>query len=672
MTAMIEYTVAVHPEPTPTDDLATSAWDLLRHYARRRRSEPEVLAALEQNSGGLAALAARGLVSRCAEAGDPYAALLRAQPELWWIDLEMGVRAVEALAELLPADTLERLRKDALALVSRLDHGPRPAAWETGPDLFSSLIGDVPDDDDAAIGERERVLARGVGLTIAMSPEWLAPALSFIEAGPSRRLLRALVRDDCVLEQERWLSTLLLRGGARSVAIASAGLYFASEPTVVMLRDLLAVAPPTAMIRVAEAHGLMTLAGEGALYTAEALRTAFLTQAWQGTDLGGLHWWRAFRGEQVVARSLPELGESADALARDVATGLAHHVGNPDAIGDPGRREAIATCFAWVMERTPDYCAPARIAEAELRDIGRHRGAQVMAAALRSYAAVMISTARLLNRRPRGRDAARSVYLRVLRLRKAHPEMLPRSVFPDSLEEALAVGAADRTASRWLGAGTPARSEPPADRSPRASIEDPIPAADDIIATAEGLRPLPGPTAAWFDVREWSPTRLLGWMLPLPVRHLLTVMCGWMGLTPRARFVLADGGGAVVVTRRLFGVTVSTDRRAIPGGVLTPLPPHNTRVDRMVGWWAALLLTCGTIGTWLVLRGALHEPTTTLFGTGLVLFGLIGYLGALSLRRVLGAGSAVAVRDDRGRVGVWQVDGATRVMLRELFAPPAP
>lgn len=646
-------------------DLARQVSQLLRHYARRRQLDPGVVAGLRASSGDPSALVARGLINDAARSPDPYPLLLRTLPELWWLDLEAGIEAVTPLAEMLSSDITQRLRQDSLVLLARLDRGERPAAWERAADLFASLVGDDPGCPDF---QRAQVLARGFGLSLAMSPDWIVEPLRMVDGGFSRPLLRALVRDDRVLDHDRFVAGLLLRGGPRGVAMATAALYFAGQRTVTRVRDLLAVAPSHSMIRVAEAHGLLTLLGEDGVELSQQLRCAFLTQAWQQNDLKGLPWWRAFRGEELVYRCLPELGDGANALARDAATGVSRHLGT-ERMNDPARREAIAGCIARVIETDRDYIAPLRIAEGRVRDLGRSDGTQAMAQAMRAYAMLVIAVAQRVTRT--SREVANRLYGRVLRLRKAHPDLLPRDLFPDTLERALAIGEPDRAARRWVGdviwAPEPAVKRETSGR-PAPHPEDPLPAADEVVATGDGLLPLPAHTATWVGAASWSPTRLFSWVVPLPYRHLFTRVASWFGMTPTARFVLSSGEGAVVVNRRVFGSVVSSTRRAIPAGCLFPFPEGGEKADRLLGRWSALLILCGTLGTWLALSGKVFEPlTATLAGSAIALFGLFGYLGALGLRRILGDGAAVAVLDNHGEVRVWEVSTEARWVL---LAPP--
>ena len=681
---MQEATITTAGEPrlglaAPEDDaeFTRSVYRLLRHYARTRTHEPALATALRDSGVDLGALAARGLLleSVSEPEGATWRALIRAQPDLWWLDLEFGVHATQELARGLPGDTVDRLRRHCLALVAHLDRGARPAAWETAADVFSFLIGDAESLDAEENLSRARVLARGVGLTIQMSPDWLAPALAFVGAGPSRALLRAMVRDQCLLEQDRWLGALLLRGGPRSIAAAAASMMFAPRATVTRLRSLLSIAPAAAMIRVAEAHGLLTLAGPDGQEAAEALRTAFLTQAWQATDLSGLPWARAFRGEVLVARCLPELADTAAPLAREVCLGLPRLLGE-DAGSDPARHDAIATCLARLLQEEPTYDAALRVAEAHVRELGRRSGAQAQAVAMRSYALTLVSTARLLMRRSGTREQALSLYARVLRLRKAHPEMLPRDVFPDTLEGALHIADPDRAARRWLTREVAATDAP---RAPGPAVpptaEDPLPAANEIVATADGLMPLPAPFAAWVGAKSWSPARLLGLLLPLPFRHVAAMILRTFGLTAKARFVLSDDGrGMMAITRRVLGFRVRTSRRAIAGGCLFTFPEGSPRADRLLGRWAALLILTSTLGTWVLLSGVSGAAPfgSTVLGSLLLVTGLVGYAGALWLQRIVGGGYAVAVQDTDGHVSVWQIDAATRYLITQLMAQPSP
>ena len=654
-----------HTEVSATD--AESVHDLLRHYARRRRVDRDVLSGLEAAHGDLQALLCEGLLARATESGDVHRFLVRALPELWWIDLEMGLDALSLVGARLLGPALERLRRDAATLVFHFDRGERPRAWQGAPELFVMLTGDSEDDDEA-LELRPRLLARGLGLALAMGPEWPGLGLEAIDTEASLGLLRAIVRDGRLQSDERWLGALLLRGGPRSVAVATASLLFAPEKALTRIRDLLAMAPPSSMVRVAEAHGLLTLSGEDGLETAEALRTALLTQAWQGADLSTLEWWRAFRGEQIVLRSLPELGDAADELARGVVAGLPHLVVG-DGLADPARRGALAGCLAHVLEGESGYTASFRIAESRIRDLGRSDGYRATAPALRAYASLLVATARLLLRRERGRDGALKLYGRVLRLRRAHPDLLPMDVFPDTLDAAISVGDPDRMARRWLAREAHEPVDPRLD-APDAfeagpTHDAPLAFADETVTAADGLAPLPGDLASWIGAGRRSVLERLARLAPLPYRYLLGVARRWLGSAPRARFVLkGDGHTAVVVKHRTLGIPVGSTRFDVPGGTLLPFPEGSVKADRMLGRWTALLLVTATIGTLLVLRGLQSDaPVGVLTGAGLLLGGLTGYFGALRLHRLVSDGRAVAVSDERGRVQVWRIDPATRHML---------
>ncbi|MFT7625846.1 MAG: hypothetical protein ACI9WU_005037 [Myxococcota bacterium] len=647
------------------DDLPHQVISLLRHYARRRRYEPGLIEALGASTGDLAALAARGLVSQAAADDDPYRVFVRALPELWWLDLEAGVHALPKLADLLPEDTTARLRRDGLTLVSRLDTDERPEAWETAADLFTSLLDESDERPD--IPERAVVLARGVALSVSLANDWLAESLHFVQRGPSRAVQYALIRDDLFGEQHRFIAALLLRGGSRSVALASAALTFAPESTLTRIRDLLSVAPPSALTRAAEAYGLLTLAGDEARPAADALRAALATQVWSGSDLTTLDVSSAFRGECLVADTVAELGDTGKPLARLASEGLVKHLG--DGLADPGRRAALASCLAVVLRQDADYVAPFRLCEAKLRDMTRDHGARATGTALRGYAATLLDTCRALLDLPGGRRAADRLYARVRRIRRAHGDVLSRDLYPATLDEALGWKRSDED-SAWSSREV-AWATAPGGSTPH-NMEDPLPGPDEILATAEAFQPLPGPTAQWVGASSWSFGRLLGWMVPLPFRHLWSCALRWTGCGAHASLVLGKGGvGSVTVRERILGLTVRTKRRSLPGGRVWLFPEGVAQADRMLGNWSAVLILTSTLGAWLILGGAastlpgLSPVLSPILGAGLASFGVLGYIGALALRKVLGSGHAVAVRDARDRVSVWRIGPTTRLILLE-------
>ena len=669
----------LEPRLEADGEFDASVYQLLRHYARTKRLDAELTHGLRAAGVDLQETLARGLIAEAAVAPEEttYATILRAQPELWWLDLELGIHGTAALAELLSDELLHELRSDSLDLCRQLDRGTRPAAWEAAADVFASLVGDDVDGVDAEAGaDRYRVLARGVGLSIDLSPDWLGPALLLVDGEPSRGLLRAMARDAVLLGQDRWIGALLLRGGPRAVALGTASLLFAPPETLTRTRNLLSMAPATTMVRVAEAHGLLTLAGAEGLEVAETLRTAFLAQAWQGHDLVGLPWWKAFRGEQLVSRSLPELDSMAYDLARDVCLGLVHHLDDEATGSDPARREALGTCLAWLLRKEPRYDAALRIAEARIREIGRQSGSQQQAAATRAHAMVLLASARCLLRREGGRERARGLYARILRLRKANPEMLPRDVFPDTLDSALHISDPDRAARRWLTRELAPDAELVGPALPP-SAEDPLPAADEIVATAEGRMPLPTPLGSWVGARRRSLlVALVGSLVPLPFRHLFALVARFFGCTPQARFVLGEAGtGAMVRAGRCLGIRMCASKRTIAGGCLFTFPEGSAKADRMLARWAAILILASTTGTWVIVSEsslAVAGLSGVSLGAVLLAVGLCGYVGALLLHRTASAGLAVAVQEENGRVSVWSIDAETRYMLQQIAAPVQP
>ncbi|MFT5434465.1 MAG: hypothetical protein ACI9OJ_005178 [Myxococcota bacterium] len=647
-------------QPETDDDLARSLWSLARSYARRRHVDPEAISSLRDSGEAVDDLIVRGMLAAASEQPDPHEAVLRALPELWWLDAHLGIASGPALAERMNTRALDAIRDDALRLVVALDKGERPAAWVTGPDLFTNLLADSEIEDGA--WNRARVLARGVSMVLTMAPGWLTAALGLVRSQASSDLLRALARDVKLTADHRWVAALLLRGGQREVALGAASLMFADVPLRHQVRDMVAMLPKTSVVRIAQCHGLLSLGGESGMEVAEIVRTGFLAQAWQNNDLAGLPWSDAFRGELMVSRSLLELGHIATPLARDVCDGLVA-IMSDEADGphsDSVRREAVAECLAWILRANPEYCAALRQTESHLRDIARRRGTGPLGPIVRAYAQVLLSTARLLVERD-CRSAARGVYARVLRLRKAYPELLPVDAYPDTIDKALHADDADRSARHWVALEI-GSADPIDPTAVRPSPEDPLPAAHEIVAAADGLAPLPNPTAEWVDAVESTPLAIIGALVPLPIRHLFNLSRRMLGMTPKARFVLSDDGrGAVTVTRRILGVGVHTTRRGIAGGRLFPFPEGNLRADRMLGRWAALLLVLGTVGTWLALKA--NTDVALLGGSSIAAFGLFGYLGALRLHRAVASGFAVAVRDDHDHVSVWTVSPATRLLI---------
>ncbi len=661
------FTGASPTDHEETTDLALSVHDLLRHYAERRRADRDFIRGIAGSAGDVTTLFLEGLALRLEplDTAERERFLLRALVDMAWLDLELGVRALPALFSRLGAAEAAALGVTGVRLVRSLDHGDRPAAWERAPDVALGLLGGgAPTTEDATEDTARAVrLARLLGLLVHASDEALREALALVEDRPTRGLLRALVQDEVAVAEERWLAALVLQSGSIGLAVGTASLTHAPSRTLTRIRDLLCVAPTDALVRIAEAHGLLSLCSDGGTDTAEMLRTAYLTQAWLATPLTGHGLHRAFRGELIVAKTLPELGPAAESLARDACTGIPQLIGatgSDDALADPVRRDAMATCLARVMLADSSYCASLRITESRLAELNRAGDASTLASGLRGYAILLVTTARLLLGDERGRDAALRLYARVLRLRQQHTELLPRHLFPDTLDAAIHVTDPERAARRWLmreqGHALPAERTPVQDTS-RARTET------FAVATTQMGAALPEPLAGWAGAPRSWPARIASWLLPLPVRYLAETLMRWLGFGPAADLaVTGDGVTRITVTRRFFGLPVYRSFAGVR--TVLPLEAGASAADRMLGRWSAVLLVCLTVGAFALLRGQADGVRSLELGGGIAIGGgLLGYFVALRLHRLVVRGRAVAIVDDQGRTTLWRLSADAQALV---------
>ena len=643
---------------------AASVAALLTHYARTERQDPGLLVGLQASYGDLGDLVARGTAHRfqSAEPEERHTVMVRTLPGLWRLEEALGLSVLPGLAVRLDDDARVALQRASLGLVAHLDESARPAAWEAAQDTFLTLMREPLDEDDDLTVERSRLLARGVTGAVALAPDRLASALDLVETRASRPLLRALATDPELLGQDRFLGALLLRGGPRSLALGAAMLAIAPDHTVARIRDFLAVAPPGSLVRLAEAHGLLSLLGDDGAAAADALRTAFLTHVWQSNSTAGLPWWRAFRGEHLVASCIGELGDAGLDLCKDAAGGMALHLRLESPLRDPIRRDAIATCLARVVRTDRFYVAAFRLAEGRLRELGRHATPEELTVAVGSYVAVLLQTARQLMSDEPDRDMALSLLSRALRTRHTHRERLVRDVLPETAAEVLDMRDTDRAARRWLRRELMAAAGL-GDDNPLLDLA-PAPTAG-VVTTADAVAPLPGVLGIWAGARRHTVGSVLGGLMPLPLRHAANALRRLLGCTAKARFTFrSDGSASVEVRRRLLGLTVRKTTRAVDGGHLITFPAVCLPADRLLGRWSAAFLAASTIGSWLVLSATDH--LRLIGGAVLAGAGILTYLGALGLHRVVKHQNAVAVRDDRGRLSVWRVRPETGLMLQKL------
>lgn len=625
----------------------------------------DIAARLGLDSGAMASLLAEVVAGP--EAANPLAfAALSA------LDLD-GVDVGPLLRQHLSTAALELLEERVFAWVSAADRWPRVPAHTDLAGRFAALAEQGEPTPDVDLQEAQR-MARAVAWALAARDDYPSRGLALVRSEPSTLLARALARDERLLAQDRWLSALLFHGDGTGRALAATSFIFAGRAAVDRVRYTAALAPVDELGRLAEAYGLLTLVGARAETARTMLRGALLVHVFCGEKLSGIPWWRLFRGECALADSLPELGSSRDSLARELATGLPQRLGDRG-LRDPGVRDALSLVLADVLSRDPSYSAAMRLSEAQLRDW--RRGADEAAEgdalpdvqradAIRDYAWLLVGAARRLldyGKRP----TADLLYRRVVKLRQENSDVLVADLFPDRLEKALDVSSPAGLARRLRldEEGRPATGDAALAASlggQRPSPEDPLPGTTDIVAAVTGVAPLPMTMAVWAEAVPWTKGRLLDALIPLPFRRLATRALHVLGCTPKARLVLAaSGAGALDVTYRLFGLPLSRYSASLPAHRVFVFPTESPRADRLLGRWAAILLALSTIGTWLFLRAT--DDVGQLTGALTVGGALIAYAGALSLHRVVGAGLAMALFDERGKTTVWSLRPEERALL---------
>lgn len=635
------------------EQLAVSAWELVRLRALKQSVQPDMLQGLGTVRDA-ASLVSVGLVQTAKRQPHPDQYLLEALPVLWWVHYHIGVDALVPLADEIDPSRAHDLAHAATRLIAELDKGDHPPAWHTGPDRVPMLAlesGDVP--------EKSLVLARGLALTMRVTGGTIAPILQYMQHHASTDLCRAVSVEPMLAENVSWLSALMFRGDARTRALAATSLAMSGEHTHIALQSVVALIPTADLVHVADVHGLLGLL-PNTHSVRNMLRTAVLTRIWQGDPVSTVPWWEAFRGEDLIARILPECGEHTVTLCRSLLDALPAQAMQGDNLADGPRSDAITLLLTRTLQDVPTFDGALRRAEAVLRDRFRFGEDPSVGRALRGYASILHRTAQnLLQRGERG--TAQALFARLIRLGRAYPLALPRGLFPERLEMRLKddmEASARRWALRHSQESTPNEVTSP----PRLQADDPLPDAREIVAALGSTTPLPRLTGRWAGALGWSAAAVLGLMLPLPFRYLLLRLAQMLGCTPRANFLLSDEGrGAVCKEYRVFGITVHRIQRSIAGGRLFLFPVENVAADRLLGRWVATLLLVGTVGTWLALRS-----TTTLsaaIATTMVAGVILAYLGAVALHRRVVHGMAVAVIDSEKQLSVWAIDPETRYLL---------
>ncbi|MEC8023956.1 MAG: hypothetical protein VX223_08460 [Myxococcota bacterium] len=642
--------------PPAEDDasLADSAWELIRLRANQSSADPGMLNGL----GGLqdaARLVCTWLVRAARLSSNPDNYLLEALPVLWWLHFQTGVDVLIPLACDIDPTRSSELAHAATHLIAELDKGDNPPAWHTAADRIPMLT-----ELEAEVPEKAHVLARGVALTMRLTGGTITPTLQYIRHHASTDLCRALTTEPMLVDNVPWLSALILRGDERTRALAACSLANCSNHTHVSLQSFIVVLPEADLVAIAEVHGLLGLIGEDETVR-NVIRTALLTRIWQGDSLSGLAWWDAFRGEDCIARILPECGDARVALAKNLLDGLPTHALAGGALTDAPTTDALVSALVTVLTNHSSYDSPLRRAEAALRDRIRLARDPSIGRALRGYATVVMSAARQLLANGH-RHPAQALYTRVLSLRRSYPLALPRGLFPDDLVDA-GDGNDAAAVRRWslrrkpsVAAGGPTR------QASQVSADDPLPDAREVVASVGSLQPLPKAIGRWAGAARLTTLGMLSLVVPVPIRYLWMRLARLIGSTPTANFLLSDEGhGAVCTEHRIAGVIVKRRHRNVAGGRLFLFPVENPAADRMLGRWAALLLLFGTIGTWLALRSS--DTAGTAIAVTFVATIILTYLGAAALHRRIAHGLAVAVIDSDNRLSVWSIDPETRYLL---------
>jgi hypothetical protein len=650
--------------------LAKSLYSLLRHYAHRKENDSEMIAALRLSYENCGELFVQGFLSSAAlqPEGKLFPYIVQSLPEIWWIESEMAINLSTPLAAALVPEVAQSLCRDTQSIIEHLDRQNTPLEAKTTAQAFSAIV-----ENNGHLDHRTRTLARGAGMALKLAPATLASLLAFVAKTPSLELLSAMAADERLIEQEHWVTSLLLRGGRIEVALGAASLLHAPQAILSRVRDLLCMAPAKVFQRVAEIHGLLTLAGEEGLESSEFLRTALLSQAWQGHSLRGIPWTQSFRGEQIVSRSLAEIPEVAKGLASDVLHGLPELVDIPHGLCDVARREPLALCLAWLVQRDPAYCAGLRSTEGRIREIGRTLGTSAQRDALRHYLGFLLTAGRnLLKRGEEGHDGALKIYTRILRLKKAHPDLVTREILPNTLFGSSRIGDPERAARRWLVreqaevAGSSLNLDTDLVDLPQSLANEYFPALDsEGVTTLDGLSPLPAAACAWAGASIPFEIRWYKRLIPSPLYFAYNVIKRICGFRAAARVHLTDDGKAVLVTEHSFwGNTIGQERRLLPDGRVFPFPLDRTRVHQMLGRWTAFLLAACTIGAFFTLQGVqTGDNMHMMLGSLALVAGLAGYASAIRLHRILGAGLAFVARDSAGFSHLWRIDAATRHLL---------
>jgi hypothetical protein len=607
-------------EPLSKDDteFLCSVHDLLRHYARRRQVDIDVLDGLAASCDDIGVLFAEGLLLSAEKLsdGDLNGYLHRALPEIWWIDYGMGINVMQHLAELISDDETEQLVSSATALIAHFGRRTGSTHKTRIHETFDRLMAPDLSGDEQEI-EHAQLLARGLARTLNLCKRGVsARSLRLVEEIPTGPLLQALAREPVLTEDDRWLGSLLLRGGPNGLALAAASIQHAPTRTLERLCTLLSMAPARAMLRLATVYGLLTRVGavdEGVL---QALRAPLLAQAWQDRVPLSVPWWKAHRGEVLVADLLKELGPGAEVLARDVAKGLEVHLANDTALYDTLTRQALAQCLAWLVIRQPSYIGPFRLAEAHLQLLSRTAGLSATRHAVRAYAMLLTDTYQEVAKATGAETTRDAIALRLRNLRNTHKVAFPaldtesKSTASDSLAHCI---------------DTPA-------------------------------------------VARWER------IVPLPIRHCLSSGLRLLGLSNREAIQVGIGAEGEFHYRLFSKDFDELDDASLVGGAVSNdlVDLGQTKTNRTLGLWTAFLLPLTTSGAFIALGGIEGVPSLV-HALGLFVVGLsvTGYLGALAISRGVTSGSLVALPGVQGGLTIYQTvhtEAARQAILLDLNA----
>ena len=607
---MIEVTAISSSEALSRDksDFVGSIHDLLRHYARRKRHDVETIAGLQHACGDVGELFVQGLILRANRRGDLNGFLLRALPEIWWIEAVMDIPIMPYLARHIPEDTLENVLRAGLAMVAHYERCSPAHETSSADQALKQMLSADAEADEAEM-ERARVVAHGLAQCVIFAQQCVpTTTVRLIESLPANLFLGALGTQPDLLANTHWLCTLILRGGANAMALAAISLPNVKPEILETIRVPLMMAPERAMVRLAELHGLLSLSGNSDCDASQVLRSAFLARIWRGDEWSDQPWHRAFRGESLVASVLEELGATATPMAKDLLSNIPSLLDGAPKLLDSVLRESMTRCFAWVLLHEPEYVAPFRLAEAMIRERIRAGGLLAGRDSLRAYIMFLSETKNRLLGLSNTQGTVKNLDDRIALLHDAYPQTLPR-----------------------YQTATHLQSYP---STPDSNL---VPARN-----------------TWDTSEPTTPSRRFLALAALPFRFLLGTICGWLGLF-RHRTIAwrLDGNVEFRLTRKFFGWTLNSTSITLQPEAARCRTDSVQGIHKTLGLWTAFLLIGWTVGAYVLLMPASpFSNPTPMIGMALILLGGCGYAGALLLSRSVTDGHAVIVDTPTGSMDV--------------------